>query len=235
MHTNDIRQGGADTLNIDDKTLLESMLESISGLDHVRPEDFPNIDLYMDQVTTFMEKALDSSRRYPEDKILTKTMINNYAKNRLLPSPEKKRYTRDHMLILLFIYYFKNLLSIKDIQDVLSPITEKYFGGSEGQDMTYIYNEVFSMEKGQIEHLRESLLHDFEIAQTTFADEEGEAQLLLRRFALICVLSYDVYIKKTLVEKLIDTVWTGEEEKRPGKDKKSAAKAADGEKKAKAK
>ena len=50
----------------------------------MRPDDIPNIDLYMDQVTTFMEKELASSKRHEDDKILTKTMINNYAKNNLL-------------------------------------------------------------------------------------------------------------------------------------------------------
>ena len=199
-------------MKIDEKDLLGSMLESISSLDHIRPEDFPNIDLYMDQVTTFMEEALDSSRRYPEDKILTKTMINNYAKNHILPSPEKKRYTRDHMLLLLFIYYFKNILSIRDLQDVLAPITEKYFGGPPGQDMTYLYNEVFSLEKSQIQYLKDSLIQDYEKSQTTFRDADDEEQNLLHNFALICVLSYDVYIKKALIEKLIDTFYRPEED-----------------------
>ena len=45
-------------------------------IDYIKPEEIPNIDLYMDQVTTFMEKNLSSTKRYEEDKILTKTMIN---------------------------------------------------------------------------------------------------------------------------------------------------------------
>ena len=85
---------------------FEKQLEEWMKLDYVLPEDLPNIELYMDQVTTFMEEQLASSKRYPEDKILTKTMINNYAKNNLLPSPEKKRYSREHLLLLIFIYYF---------------------------------------------------------------------------------------------------------------------------------
>ncbi len=81
----------------------------------------------MDQVTTFMEAQLAHSKRYADDKILTKTMINNYAKNNLLPSPEKKRYSKEHLLVLIFIYYFKNILSINDIQTLLGPLTDKYF------------------------------------------------------------------------------------------------------------
>lgn len=53
--------------------------------------------------------------------------------------------------MLIFIYYFKNILSINDIQTLLTPITQEYFKSMTGKDMTYIYNEVFSMEKEQIE------------------------------------------------------------------------------------
>ena len=114
-------------MTIDTKNVINSILESISRIDYIKPEDLPEIDLYMDQVTTFMETKLKSSKRYSDDKVLTKTMINNYAKNGLLPSPEKKKYSKEHLLLLIFIYYFKNILSINDIQTLLAPITEKYF------------------------------------------------------------------------------------------------------------
>ena len=104
-------------LNTED--LITEILNSFARLDYIKPEEIPNIDLYMDQVTTFMDSRLASSRRYDSDKILTKTMINNYAKNKLLPPPVKKKYSRNHMLMLIFIYYFKNLLSINDIQKIL--------------------------------------------------------------------------------------------------------------------
>ena len=94
-------------MTIDNKDILNSILQNISSLSYIKPEDLPNIDLYMDQVTTFMEGQLASTKRYPEDKVLTKTMINNYAKKSLLPSPEKKKYSKDHLLVLIFIYYLE--------------------------------------------------------------------------------------------------------------------------------
>ena len=102
-------------MTINTKDMLNSILSSISRIEYVRPGSIPNIDLYMDQVTTFMEEQLASTKRHEEDKILTKTMINNYAKNNLLPPPVKKKYSKEHVLALIFIYYFKNILSIKDI------------------------------------------------------------------------------------------------------------------------
>ena len=95
---------------------LNELLAHLDSLDHIHVDEIPQIDLYMDQVTTFMEKHLGELKRYPEDKVLTKTMINNYAKNNLLPSPVKKKYTQEHILLLVFIYYFKNLLSFTDIE-----------------------------------------------------------------------------------------------------------------------
>ena len=56
-------------MTIDTKDMLNSILSSISRIDYVRPDDIPNIDLYMDQVTTLMEEGLSSTKRYDEDKI----------------------------------------------------------------------------------------------------------------------------------------------------------------------
>src|SRR5699024_2328232 len=114
-------------MTIDIHDMMNSIIRSVSRIDYIKPEDIPGIDLYMDQVTTFMDSQLSSSRRYEDDKILTKTMINNYAKNHLLPPPEKKKYSREHMLLLIFIYYFKSILSINDIQSLLAPLTERFF------------------------------------------------------------------------------------------------------------
>ena len=92
-------------MTIDTNDMLNSILDSLSRIDYIKPGDIPNIPLYMDQVTTFMDSKLRSTARYPgEDKILTKTMINNYAKNDLLPPPVKKKYSKEHMLLLIFIY-----------------------------------------------------------------------------------------------------------------------------------
>ena len=85
-------------MTIDSDNILESILESLSKIDYIHSTDIPNIDLYMDQVTTFMDNRLSSTKRYEEDKILTKTMINNYSKNNLLPPPNKKKYSESIFL-----------------------------------------------------------------------------------------------------------------------------------------
>ena len=191
-------------MSVNNDEMLHKILDHISGMGYIKPEDIPNINLYMDQVTSFMEEHLAYSKRYKDDKILTKTMINNYAKNNLLPSPEKKRYTREHMLMLIFIYYFKNILSINDIQSLLGPLTDRYFRSENDMNLTDIYNEVFSMEKGELDALKKELIERYDIAQGTFENAPKEDQDFLKLFSFICLLSFDVYVKKMLIEKMID-------------------------------
>lgn len=191
-------------MKIDSNDLLSSILESISRIDYVHPEDIPNIDLYMDQVTTFMDEQLTSTKRYESDKILTKTMINNYVKNNLLPAPTKKKYSKEHVLVLIFIYYFKNILSIKDIESLLTPITEKCFCENPTLDITALYEEICRSEKEQISPLIEHLKACFEKSEQMFLEESEENRDSLQLFSFICSLSFDVYVKKLLIEKLID-------------------------------
>lgn len=203
-------------MTIDTKDMLNSILSSISRIDYVKQEDIPNIDLYMDQVLTFMNEQLGSTKRYEEDKILTKTMINNYAKNNLLPPPVKKKYSKEHVLVMLFIYYFKNILSIRDIETMLSPLTDKYFHG-EDFSVTDIYEEICQLEKSRIDTLAKDVAKSYQSASAAFADVSGEDQGDLQLFAFICNLSFDVYVKKLLIEKLIDELPKSEE---PEKKKK---------------
>ena len=193
-------------MTINPNDLLNSILESISRIDYVKSADIPNIDLYMDQVTSFMEKQLKSTKRYEDDKILTKTMINNYAKNDLLPAPEKKKYSKEHLLLLTFIYYFKNILSMKDIEMLLKPITEKYFHTDSEVDITHIYDEVCAFELERTKLLQKDIELRYTNSMETFSDVPEEDREALQFFSFICSLSLDVYVKKLLIEKLIDTM-----------------------------
>lgn len=206
------------TINTED--LINSILESLGRINYIKPEEIPNIDLYMDQVTTFMDKKLKNTTRNPEDdKILTKTMINNYAKNDLLPPPVKKKYTKEHVLLLIFIYYYKGILSINDIQTLLKPITEKYFGAAQEFRLEDIYNEVFGLEKDQIEVLKKDILEKFELSKETFQDAPEEDEKFLQIFSFICLLSFDVYVKRLLIEKLVDDLKKQDESKENSKKK----------------
>lgn len=190
---------------------LESLLSFLDAQTHVKPEEIPNIDLYMDQVTTFMEEHLKDTKRYEGDKVLTKTMINNYAKNNLLPPPVKKKYSKDHMLMLIFIYYFKSLLSFHDIEELFAPITSRHFSGqTSGLSLEDIYREVFSLERGEMERLKEDVKSKFLRAMDTFQNvpEESGDREYLKLFSFLCELSFDVYLKTRMIELVADQLHT---------------------------
>lgn len=203
----------------DMRAALNLILKEFAELDYVHPQDIPNIDLYVDQVTTFIESQLSSMKRNEDEKILTKTMINNYTKNHVLPSPDKKKYSRDHVLMLILIYYLKSFLSIKDIQALLEPVTEKYFGTESDLSFYELYEELVALGNGQAKALIKDVVSKYNATQKSFADAPEEDQEFLRNFGFICMLGFDVYIKKMMIESLIDL----NSEKRAEEAKKEAA------------
>ena len=192
-------------MNKDNQEFVNSLLQRLAKLNYIKPGDVPNIDLYMDRVTTFMDEHLSDVKRYEDDKILTKTMINNYTKNDLLPPPVKKKYSKEHIYVLTFIYYLKNILSISDIQKLLNPLTDKFFNKEELPDLEYIYSEIYNMEKAQIASLSKDVVERTQVAKEAFLDVENEEDKdFLQLFSLVGLLSFDVYMKKNIIESLID-------------------------------
>lgn len=188
---------------------LNTLLKELSRIDYIKPGEFPNIDLYMDQVTTFMNSHLAKSKIKADDKILTKTMINNYAKNNLLPPPVKKKYSKEHMIVLIFIYYFKNILTISEIEAMLGPLTDHFFDPSDNSghiDMEAIYTEVYNSVKEQLSTVKSDLETKHAVSKEHFEDvKDRNDRKFLQTFSLICILSYDVYLKKQLIRELIDS------------------------------
>ena len=189
-------------------------------LDYIYPEDIPAIELYMDQITTFMDKQLTGNKRRPEDKILTKTMINNYSKNNLLPPSDKKKYSKDHIILLIYIYYLKNFLSISDIQSLLAPMTDAYFHAQSDTTMSDIYQDLFNLEQQYGIKIRGNIDEVCRIAEEQFKDNDD----YVKTFAMITMLSYDIYAKKQLIERLIDSMQPPVPTKAERKEAKELAK-----------
>ncbi|MBQ7335712.1 MAG: DUF1836 domain-containing protein [Clostridia bacterium] len=107
----------------------ELVREAVRDAD-LRPEEIPAIDLYLDQITSLVaDKKHEGSARF-EDRVLTKTMINNYSKDGLLSPIKGKKYSKEHILQMLAVYELKNTLSIGEIKRVLQNVykSEDYSG-----------------------------------------------------------------------------------------------------------
>ena len=98
---------------------MKTKQENLQKYHLVRFEEFPNIDLYLDQVVTFLEKNLEYFTPSEEDKIITKTMINNYVKQGILTPPTKKKYNNEHIAYLFVICILKQVYSISDIAGLI--------------------------------------------------------------------------------------------------------------------
>ncbi|MBO4909286.1 MAG: DUF1836 domain-containing protein [Lachnospiraceae bacterium] len=182
---------------------VERAIDNLRTINTISPDEFPAMDLYMDQLTTFMDRKLSGLVRKPsKDKVLTKTMINNYAKNHLIQPPVKKKYSKEHMLELLFIFYFKSFLSIGDIQTLLSPLADELDG--RGYNAERLYAQMISAGKGARGKLKKDLDEKVEKVDRAFDDAPEEEREYLKKFSFICQLGYDIYLKKTIIEHMID-------------------------------
>ena len=201
---------------------IRDLIEMTSSLNFIDPADVPSIELNMDQVTTFLEEKLNNNKRKEEEKTMTKTMINNYTKNDLLPPPNKKRYTKEHLILLIYIYYLKNLLSINDIQTLLKPMIEDYFGSDDpSKSIDQIYAKIFNHQKDHYKDIQKSIMNTFNRASEMY-DPQNEGYL--HDMSLIALLSADVYVKKKYIEHLIDNMRTIQEKEAKAKEKEAKAK-----------
>jgi hypothetical protein len=190
---------------MESEELLNSILKTLEHVEHIKTEDIPTIELYMDQVTSFIDEKLRTEKKEShKNRVLTKTMINNYAKNDLLPAPIRKKYTKEHILLLVLIYYFKGVLPIQEIQALLKPIKDRFFQAEGKNSLESIYNEVFSLGESQIQKIKLDLKEKFKQSQNAFTDKSDEDAEFLRKFSVICMLCFDVYLKKRMIEKLLD-------------------------------
>ncbi|SEG21008.1 protein of unknown function [Eubacterium ruminantium] len=204
---------------------LKKEIRRLIRLDYIMPEDIPDIELYMDQVIRFMDAHLQKNVRADsaDTKTLTKTMINNYTKNKLLPPPEKKRYTKEHIIMLISIYYLKNIVSINDIRKLLEPMQERYFERTDesGRSLSEIYSQIFNLEKRQYFNIENSILRADEIAELKVNGTDDE---YIKKLTFIYMLAYDIYSKKCFMEHLIDEIDEAEK-RRKEKDSTAAGKA----------
>lgn len=191
-------------MDFNESSFLSIMEEIVDGGD-INISDIPDIELYMDQVTTFIDNKLGYHKRTLKDKILTKTMINNYTKSKILLPSKNKKYDRQHMIQLILIYYLKQILSINDINILFAPLFKNMAASKDGMDyLGGLYNsflQVKSDSAGDMEKLLSQKLKLIEEKAREFPEESREnSRLLLTVLMLVAAAS----MQKRIAEKIID-------------------------------
>lgn len=185
---------------------LKQMIETLSFKEKIELEGIPNLDLYMDQVITLFEDKLKHNKRYEADKLLTKTMINNYIKDKLLMPAVKKKYTKEHMLLMILLYNLKQILTIGDIKSLFGTIIQEDSVNTELLIRIYEmyleakenYASAFEIEAVQInEYVNQ------EISQFAADNEEIYDEKISSMLEVVLLIEKANYYKR-LAEKIID-------------------------------
>ncbi|MGL5415600.1 MAG: DUF1836 domain-containing protein [Clostridium sp.] len=183
----------------------EKMLDMIDELNldkNIELEEIPEIDLYMDQVIQMFESKYESVKRNKEEKVLTKTMINNYAKGKLLMPIKNKKYSKEHIILMNLIYNFKGTLSINDIRHTLSLMVEN----EDSNEIRETYERFIDISKNDLEKFREENEERVEMINE-ISNEEDE------KFLMLCSVINMSNMYRKLGEKIIDNFFVKGEEK----------------------
>ncbi len=186
------------------KNITEQISKVLDSYDIVPIETIPNIDLYMDQVTTFIESALSGCKRNKNDKILTKTMINNYAKAKIFPPPQKKKYTKNHIMLLIMIYHLKSILSISDISRLLKPVTEELTKNVQSPLLEMIYSDFVELQNQNQKNIAMVLENNYienTIASPQYHNYENET---IQNIIVVLQLVIQSNTEKRIAEKILD-------------------------------
>lgn len=134
---------------------INKIIETLKLDEVIEPQSIPNLDLYMDQVITLFEEKLAHTKRNEEDKLLTKTMINNYAKDKLLMPAKKKKYTREHIILMILLYEMKQILTISDIKTLFGIIVKE--DRVDAKRLEEIYQIYLTLKKKGIDDFKEQV------------------------------------------------------------------------------
>lgn len=155
-----------------------------------RWENLPDFDLYMDQVLSLTENYLYVFNTDDEKKIITSSMINNYVKLGMLPKPNKKRYTKMHLVYLIAFTVLKQVLTIPEIKQGI--LYQASISGIEGA------YDLFCAEQ---EHALKSIAAQICDAGTVpLMKEDTDEKNMLIRSASLAVAA------KMLTEKIIVSI-----------------------------
>ncbi|SFA89997.1 protein of unknown function [Lentibacillus halodurans] len=181
---------------------MEELAENLHLNSHLSLEEIPDLNLYMDQVIQLFERKFADTKRNEDDKVLTKTMINNYAKGKLFFPVENKKYTREHLILISMIYQMKGALSINDVKTTLDRLNEKVT--NDGLELKALYQRYLQLIGNNAEKLKEDIRdHYYEVNQEVETLEDKDAEYL-EQLLLIATFTNMSNDYRRAAEKMVD-------------------------------
>lgn len=187
---------------------IEKLVGEIS-LPELKFSDMPTIDLYMEQMLSLIESKFNRLRRDESDKVLTKTMVNNYTKLGLLMPPKNKKYSREHMILLILIYDLKNVLSINDIKSLFSPILNNIETRDDDlMSLEEIYTAFLELNNIESDNFYNSFVEKLDLIDEETADLDKDNKDIAQMFLFVIMLVAQSNAQKRLAERIIDDFFT---------------------------
>ena len=189
---------------------IDEFINRQNGSNNINLDDFPEIDLYMDQVMQLFESKLSYTKRNDDDKVLTKTMINNYAKANLLMKIKNKKYTKDHLILMGLIYNLKGGLSLTDIKTMFTPIINS-FDKNEDYPLYEIYQSFLEVYDFNLEDLNNSSHRISDNIKNLINSNESLGDFE-EKFLLVCAFISMSNLYRRMSEKIIDEYFSDSKE-----------------------
>jgi hypothetical protein len=183
---------------------LKLKIEELAAEGFIPLERFPDLDIYMDQAAAFMNEELNIYKKKKNDQVITKTMIGNYVKHKMLPRPENKKYTRDHMVLLTIIYYLKGSFQMGEIEKLMKPLISNY--NSEFDDkinLMSIYEGLSTLQETELQSLLSDTKEDIKTIKHHLSEAELSDDDMVELFMLIVNLAIKADAQKYLAQKLL--------------------------------
>ncbi|WP_100012911.1 DUF1836 domain-containing protein [Lentibacillus sediminis] len=174
-------------------------------------EDIPDLDLYMDQVIQLFEKTFADTKRNDEEKVLTKTMINNYAKGKLFFPVQNKKYTKDHLIFISMIYQMKGALSINDVKTTLNQLNTKMT--DEAFDLQRLYQTYLELAETSVQMVTENIKERQEEVSEQVAKLDDPDSKYLQQLLSVTMLANMSNFYRRAAEKIVDDIAAEREEK----------------------
>ena len=187
-----------------EKNELMDKFKELNLQNQLTLDEMPELDLYMDQVTQLFDSKFNESKRTEEDKALTKTMVNNYAKGKLLMSIKNKKYSKEHLILMSLIYNLKGGLSISDIKSSLNKIVTTFESGEKYpvRELYSLYLEQYNEDLSDVEKTIDEKVDNIEnMMLSKNIEEDKEFQ---KNFLLLSSFINMSNMYRRMGEKLID-------------------------------
>lgn len=182
---------------------IKNIIEGLDLDSSIQLDEMPELDLYMDQVIQLFESKLSTLKRNEDEKILTKTMINNYAKGKLLLPIRNKKYSKEHLILMSLIYNLKGALSISDIKLSLDKIIKDYEDNGD-YPLRELYSCFLEESKEDVKEFNDNLKEKLSKIEKRVKDNDKLSIDFDQKVLLLCSMINMSNMYRRMSEKLID-------------------------------